>query len=88
MSGYTKFDAEIYSEELFSVTESEHDEVMRLMADEGYQEWSEQLESGLENEAWRGAKNVAGVLIKKACEHPSCSHFKCERGLRIGGFEL
>ena len=88
MSGYTKFDAEIYSEETYPVTESEHDEVMRLMAEEGYQEWSEQLERGLEREAWRGAKNVAGVLIKKACEHSSCSHFKCERGLRIGGMEL
>jgi hypothetical protein len=84
MSGYNKFDSEIYSEETYPVTESEHDEVMRLMADEGYHDWSEQLES----EAWRSAKNVAGVLIKKACEHPSCSHFKCERGLRVGGFEL
>jgi hypothetical protein len=48
MSGYTKFDSEIYSEELFSVTESEHDEVMRLMAADdfaGYGEWSSQLES-------------------------------------------
>jgi hypothetical protein len=45
MSGYNKFDAERYSEELFGVTEEEHDEVMRLMAEEGYQEWSEQLEA-------------------------------------------
>ena len=88
MSGYNKFDAERYSEELYSVTETEHDEVMRLMAEEGYQEWSEELESQLENSAWRGAKNASGVLIKKACEHPSCSHFRCERGLRMGGFEL
>ena len=88
MSGYNKFDTERYSEELFAVTESEHDEVMRLMADEGYQEWSEELESQLEGSAWRDAKNVAGVLIKKACEHSTCSHYKCERGLRMGGFEL
>ncbi|MEN3335114.1 MAG: hypothetical protein V7641_4479 [Blastocatellia bacterium] len=67
MSGYTKFDAEIYSEELQPVTESEHDEVMRLMADEGYQEWSEQLESELEREAWRGSQAINGILIKKAC---------------------
>jgi hypothetical protein len=86
MSDYTKFDAEVYSEELYSVTESEHDEVMRLMAEEGYQEWSEELES--ESDAWRDAKHVSGVLIKKACEHPSCSHFKCERGLRRGGMDL
>ena len=88
MSGYTKFDAEIYSEDLQPVTESEYDEVMRLMADEGYQEWSEQLEAKLEAEAWRGAKNVSGVLIKKACEHHTCSHFRCERGLRMGGIEI
>ena len=51
MPGYNKFDSERYSDELYSVTESEHDEVMRLMAEEGYQEWSEQLEA----EAWRGS---------------------------------
>ena len=88
MSGYNKFDAERYSEDLFSVTESEHDELMRLMAEEGYQEWSEELEAKLEADAWRGTKNVSGVLIKKACEHTDCPHFKCERGLRMGGFEL
>jgi hypothetical protein len=92
MSGYTKFDAEIYSEELFSVTEEEHDEVMRLMAEEGYQEWSEELEAKLEAEAWRGAKSFntphGEILIKKACEHPTCSHFRCERGLRMGGIEI
>ena len=87
MSGYTKFDSEIYSEELFSVTEEEHDAVMAEMF-EGYDEWSQELEQNAEREAWRGAKPVAGVLIKKACEHPACSHFKCERGLRMGGFEL
>jgi protoporphyrinogen oxidase len=87
MSGYNKFDAEIYSEELFSVTEAEHDAVMAEMWG-GYEEWSEELESQLEAEAWRGAKNVAGVLIKKACEHPACSHFKCERGLRMGGIAI
>ena len=88
MSGYNKFEFERYSEELFSVSEQEHDEVVRLMAEEGYQEWSEELENELESSAWRGAKPVAGVLIKKACEHPTCPHYKCERGLRMGGVEL
>jgi hypothetical protein len=93
MSGYNKFDSERYSEEFFSATESEHNEVMRLMAEEGYQEWSEQLEAELEAEAWRGSKSFntphGEILIKKACEHPSCSHFRCERkGHRMGGFEL
>jgi hypothetical protein len=89
MSGYNKFDAEIYSEELYSVTEAEHNAVMAEMF-EGYEDWSQELEQSAEDErqAWRGAKNVAGVLIKKACEHPACSHFKCERGLRMGGIAI
>jgi trans-2-enoyl-CoA reductase len=48
MSGYNKFDAEIYSEELQPVSESEYDEAMRLMAEDdfaGYPEWSDELES-------------------------------------------
>ena len=88
MSGYNKFDAECYSEELFSDTEVEHDEMMGLIAEEGYQEWSEELEAKLEAEAWHDAKNVFGVLIKKACEHSECPNFRCERGLRMGGFQL
>jgi hypothetical protein len=87
MSEYTKFDSEIYSEELYPISEAEHDAVMAEMW-EGYDDWSQELEQSAERETWRGAKNVSGVLIKKACEHPTCSHFKCERGLRIGGFEL
>ena len=81
MSGYIKFDSEIYSEEIFSVTESEYDEVM---ADnwEGYGEWSQDLES------WNGAQSVNGILIKKACEHLTCSHFKCSRDLRVGAIAI
>jgi hypothetical protein len=83
MSGYTKFDSEIYSEELHAVTESEYDEVM---ADDwqGYPEWSSEVEA----DAWRGSKQVGQLLIKKACEHPACGHFKCERDLRIGGIAI
>ena len=83
MSGYIKFDSEIYSEELHSVTESEYDEVM---ADDwqGYSEWSTEVEAN----AWKGAQSVNGILIKKACEHPACNHFKCERDVRIGGISI
>ena len=87
MSGYNKFDAERYSEELFSVTEEEHDAVMAEMW-EGYEDWSQELEETAERGALQGAKTVSGVLIKKACEHSDCSHYRCERGLRMGGFEL
>lgn len=50
MSGYNKFDAECYSEELQPVTEQEFDEVMAIIADEatgfeGYAKFSSELES-------------------------------------------
>jgi hypothetical protein len=56
------------------------------MADgwQGYSEWSQEFEA----DAWRGSKQAGDILIKKACEHTACSHFKCERGLRIGGIEI
>jgi uncharacterized protein YozE (UPF0346 family) len=89
MSGYTKFDAEIYSEESYPVTESEYDEVMRMMADEGCHEFSTELEQHLdEQHAWQGSKQLSGILIKKACEHSTCPHIRCARGLRLGGIEI
>lgn len=83
MSSIAKFDSEIYSEELYPVTEADYD---AMMADnwEGYNEWSTELEA----KAWRGSKQVGDILIKKACEHLTCSHFKCERSVRIGGIEI
>jgi hypothetical protein len=77
MSGYTKFDSEIYSEELFTVSEQEHDEVRGLMAEDaegwpGYGEWSAELES--ENFVVRDGK------VEHKPQPPSQG--------RIGGFEL
>jgi hypothetical protein len=77
MSGYTKFDAEIYSEDLQPVTEQEFDEVMQMIAAEsegfaGYGEWSAALES--ENFVVRNGK------VYHKPEPPSLG--------RIGGFEL
>jgi len=78
-----------YSEESYPVTESEHDEVMRLMAEEGYHEFSLELEQQLdEQEAWKGSKQVQGIPIKKACEHTSCPHTRCAKAVRIGGIEI
>lgn len=81
------FDVNVYSEDLHQVSEAEHDEVMSLMAQddfEGYSEWS----SDIEEAAWDGAKEVEGVMVKKACEHKGCSHFRCEKNLRLGGIEI
>lgn len=89
MSEYNTFLENVYSDELIQVDPDEFDEIQRLMADEGYNEFSIELEQQLDEQvAWKGSKQLSAVLIKKACEHPFCSHFKCERGLRIGGIEI
>ena len=87
MTSINNFDVNVYSEELHQVSESEHDEVMQLMAQddfEGYSEWS----SDIEEAAWDGSKEFNGVMVKKQCEHKDCSHFRCEKNLRLGGFEI
>jgi histone acetyltransferase (RNA polymerase elongator complex component) len=42
--------------------------------------------------AWKGAKPVkteaGAILIKKACEHTTCPHFKCDRSMRVNGIEI
>jgi hypothetical protein len=89
MSEYNNFLENVYSDELVQVDPDEFDEVQRLMAEEGYHEFSIELEQQLdEKKPWKGSKQFNEVIIKKACEHPSCSHFKCERSLRIGGIEI
>ena len=72
-----KFDSAVYSEELFAVTEQEHDEVMRLMAEdaegfEGYGEWSSELES----------ENF--VVVNGCLQHKP----EPASRMRRGGFEL
>ena len=89
MTSIQKFDSEIYSEEIYNITESEYDSVMRLMAEDenglqGYSEWSQELE----NQAWQGSKEYKGILIKKACEHRNCPHARCAKAVRIGGIEI
>jgi hypothetical protein len=89
MSEYNKFLENVYSDELITVDPDEFDEVQQMMAEEGYHEFSIELEQQLdEQQAWNGSKQFSDVLIKKVCEHSQCSHFKCERGLRIGGIEI
>ena len=90
MTRIPKFDSEIYSEEIAPITsESEYDEVMSLMAEveegfQAYDEWSRENEAS----AWRGSKEINGILIKKACEHTSCPHTRCAKAVRVGGIEI
>ena len=91
MTTISKFDLQIYSEELSPVTsEREYDDVMSLMAeeDEGYEQWSQENEA----QAWLGSKAFdtphGQILVKKACEHRDCPHTSCSKSIRIGGIEI
>ena len=89
MSEYNIFLENVYSDELIFVDPDEFDEVNRLMAEEGYHDFSIELEQQLdEQQAWQGSKLVSGILIKKACEHSTCPHTRCARNLRLGGIEI
>ena len=89
MRSISKFDSEIYSEELYAVSESEYDEVMSLMAEDesgwqGYEDWSRKNEES----AWLGSTEINEILIKKQCEHTHCPHTRCARTQRMGGIEI
>ena len=89
MSEYNKFLDNVYSDELSHIDPDEFDEVQQLMADEGYHDFSIELEQQLdEQDAWKGSEKVLGILIKKACEHISCPHTQCAKAVRIGGIEI
>jgi hypothetical protein len=63
MSEYNKFLEDVYSDELTQIDPDEFDEVQRLMAEEGYHEFSIELEQQLdEQEAWIGSELVSGIL--------------------------
>ena len=67
MSEYNRFLDHVYSDELITVDPDEFDEVQRLMAEEGYHEFSIELEQQLdEQEAWKDSKQFSEVIIKKA----------------------
>ena len=89
MSEYNKFLDHVYSDELIQIDPDEFDEVQRLISEEGYHEFSIELEQQLdEQEAWKGSKQFNEILIKKACEHSTCSHTRCVKSLRVGGIEI
>ena len=76
-----QFDLNCYSEELFTVSEAEHDEVMAMLAEEneamsGYGEWSAALEQPAASENFE----VVNGRLRHKPEPRSIG--------RIGGFEL
>jgi hypothetical protein len=93
----SKFDVNVYSDELHQVSEAEHDEVMMLMADDeqdwqGYSEWSADIEqANFEREQERKSTvetERGAVMIVRDCNHTACKTSRCEIGLRLGGFDL
>ena len=88
MTTLTKFDLEIYSEEIYGIAEAEYDEVMAASALDdgwqGYEVWSREDEES----AWQGSKEINGILIKKQCEHIKCPHTRCAKAVRVGGVEI
>lgn len=85
MTSIQNFDSQVYSEELFGVTESEYDEVMQMMADErdefeGYTEWSEALETGVAAESSNFIAYSDGSVEYKGASLKSNG--------RIGGIEI
>ena len=94
MQSISKFDVNVYSEEMMAgVSESDYDEVMRASAVEGedfegYAEWSEQVEFETSLEARATVETDRGpMLIKRECDHKDCS-FTCKRDQRIGGISI
>jgi hypothetical protein len=72
MTSYTNFDSEIYSEECLPVSEAEHDEVMKLLAEEheaqeGYAVWSDETErqAALEQKAFEQEQSGKKDWLKK-----------------------
>jgi hypothetical protein len=89
MSEYNKYLENVYSDESIPDHLEDIEDVQRMIAEEGYQEFSIELDQQVdEQEAWNDSREVNGILIKKACEHLDCPHTKCERSIRVGGIEI
>jgi hypothetical protein len=102
MSEYYDFNflSNVYSEETSPVTESEYDDVMRLMAEEdggwrAYCEWACRLEStearaALEQRAFeRDQERLGSVVVDDAQLLiklcECCNSSSCKREVRVGG---
>ena len=88
MISISNFESNVYSEELFSVTESDYNEVMQMMAEEsegfqGYGEWSQELEQGTIISTPRGE-----ILINKECSHSTCTTTRCMKGATYQGIAI
>jgi hypothetical protein len=84
----SQFDTTIYSEEIYSVSEQEFDEVMQMIgteneALEGYGEWSQELEQGTITDTPHGP-----ILINRDCSHKDCTTTRCMKGATYQGIAI
>jgi hypothetical protein len=84
----SQFDTTSYSEEIYSVSEQDFDEVMQAMAEEstgfeGYGEWSAELEQGQIVNSPNGP-----ILINKECSHSTCHTTRCDKAQSYRGIAV
>jgi hypothetical protein len=84
----SQFDTTIYSEEIYSVSEQDFDEVMQMIgaeneALEGYGEWSQELEQGEIVKTSHGP-----ILINRDCAHKECLTTRCSKGATFQGIAI
>jgi hypothetical protein len=84
----SQFDTTSYSEEIYSVSEQDFDEVMQAMAEEstgsqGYGDWSQEIEQG------EIVKTAHGpILINRDCAHKECTTTRCIKGASYQGIAI
>jgi hypothetical protein len=88
MTSISNFESNVYSEEIYSVSESDYNEVMQMMADEsndfeGYGEWSQELEQGQVIVTEHGP-----ILINRDCSHKECTTTRCMKGASYQGIAI
>jgi hypothetical protein len=88
MTSISQFESNVYSEEIYSVSEQEFEEVMQMIgaeneALEGYGEWSAELEQG------EIVKTAHGpILINRDCAHKECLTTRCSKGATFQGIAI
>jgi hypothetical protein len=88
MTSISNFESNVYSEEMMTISETEYDEVMQMMAEdesgfEGYGEWSQELEQGTITETQHGP-----ILINRDCAHRECTTTRCMKGASYQGIAI
>jgi hypothetical protein len=88
MTSISNFESNVYSEEIYSVSESDYNEVMQMIGAEnesleGYGEWSQELGQGTITDTPHGS-----ILINRDCSHKECTTTRCMKGATFQGIAI